>query len=503
MSNDFIKFHHISFSYDSSSAPLLHGLTIHLAPGWTGVVGANGTGKTTLLMLAAGLLAPEKGFVEHPYPAFYCPQRTDHMPDQFGALLADKSREAILIIDHLSLREDWLKRWETLSHGERKRVQIAVALWRNPKVLAVDEPTNHVDGEARELILSALRRFDGIGLLVSHDRNLLDALCEQCLFMDPPGAVLRPGGVTKGLQLVKEEKESLKKEYLQRKGSYKALRQEAQRRNENDEKNRKKGSKRGLDKKDHDAKGKIDRARVSGKDAVGGKLLRQLQGRLNQAEERLSSVNVKKEFRRGITISGSRLQRNLLLQLPAGSLNLGDTKWLDFPEIMIDPSDRIAFIGPNGSGKSTMIRHIVNQLSIPETHITYLPQEITADQSQRVLEQVQHFPREQLGYLMTIISRLGSRPERLLESRIPSPGEIRKLLLAIGIMKDPKIILMDEPTNHLDLPSIECVEQALREVPCCLILVSHDHRFLESLARTYWKFSQDTNIPSRFVIQIT
>ncbi len=275
-----------------------------------------------------------------------------------------------------------------------------------------------------------------------------------------------------------------------------------QRRHENAEKNRKKGSKRGVSKTDHDAKEKIDRARCSGKDAVGGKLLRQLQGRLNQAEERLSSVNAKKEFRMGIKLTGSRLQKNLLLQLPAGCLNLGETKWLDYPEITINPSDRIAFTGPNGSGKSTMIRHIVNELSIPESYVTYLPQEITADHSQRVLEQVRQFPHEQLGYLMTIISRLGSRPERLLESRIPSPGEIRKLLLAIGIMKNPKIILMDEPTNHLDLPSIECLEQAIREVPCCLVLVSHDQRFLESLAHSYWKFSQDKNSPGRFMIQM-
>jgi macrolide transport system ATP-binding/permease protein len=502
MSNDFIKFHHISFSYDSSSMPLFHGLTIHLVHGWTGIVGANGAGKTTLLMLAVGLLAPEEGFVERPQHAIYCPQRTDHMPDQFGEMLADKKREAILIKARLGLQEDWLKRWETLSHGERKRVQIAVALWKNPIVLAVDEPTNHVDSEAREVILSALRRFNGIGMLVSHDRSLLDALCEQCVFMESSGVVLRPGGVTRGLQLAKNEDESLKREYLQRKRSLKALRQEAQRRIENDEKNRKKCSKRGAGKNDHDAKEKIDRARCSGKDAVGGKLLRQLQGRLNQAEERISSVNVKKEFRMGITIPGSRSQRNLLLQLPAGSLNLGDRKWLDYPEIIINPSDRIAFIGPNGSGKSTMIRHIVNKLLIPEIHITYLPQEITADHSQRILEQARQFPHEQLGYLMTVISRLGSRPERMLESRIPSPGEIRKLLLSIGILKDPKIIIMDEPTNHLDLPSIECLEQAIREVPCCLLLVSHDQRFLGSLAHTYWKFSQDKNSPDRFIMQI-
>ncbi|MHC4644638.1 MAG: ATP-binding cassette domain-containing protein [Planctomycetota bacterium] len=76
-----------------------------------------------------------------------------------------------MIKDKLGIQDDWVQRWLTLSHGERKRAQIAVALWLKPDVLAVDEPTNHVDAEGREIIGSALHSFDGVGLLVSHDRE--------------------------------------------------------------------------------------------------------------------------------------------------------------------------------------------------------------------------------------------------------------------------------------------------------------------------------------------
>ena len=97
------------------------------------------------------------------------------------------------------MRADWRRRWESLSHGERKRSQIAVALWRAPRILAVDEPTNHLDAGARSLVIAALRSFSGVGILVSHDRELLEALCGQCVFVEPPDAIMRPGGPEQGM----------------------------------------------------------------------------------------------------------------------------------------------------------------------------------------------------------------------------------------------------------------------------------------------------------------
>jgi ATPase subunit of ABC transporter with duplicated ATPase domains len=92
---------------------------------------------------------------------------------------------------------------------------------------------------------------------------------------------------------------------------------------------------------------------------------------------------------------------------------------------------------------------------------------------------------------MTIVSRLGSRPERLLASTEPSPGETRKLLLALGMTHRPHIIIMDEPTNHMDLPSIESLEYALTDCPCALVLASHDRRFLGNLTQTQWQITAD------------
>ena len=109
-------------------------------------------------------------------------------------------------------------------------------------------------------------------------------------------------------------------------------------------------------------------------------------------------------------------------------------------------------------------------------------------------------PRDQLGKLMSVVSCLGSRPQRLLETAAPSPGEARKLLLALGIVQTPHLIIMDEPTNHLDLPSIQCLEEALAQCPCGVLLVSHDLPFLGRLARTRWQLEEQAE--GEWVLQV-
>ena len=113
------------------------------------------------------------------------------------------------------------------------------------------------------------------------------------------------------------------------------------------------------------------------------------------------------------------------------------------------PDDRIALTGLNGSGKSTLIGQIMQSLNLQENHITYVPQEIDIHASQDIMGQARKLPHEKLGQMMTVVSCLGSRPRQLLESTKPSPGEIRKVLLATGIANVPHLIVMDEPTAAL------------------------------------------------------
>ncbi|ACL02233.1 ABC transporter related [Desulfatibacillum aliphaticivorans] len=486
MALDFIQFQNVSYHYPSSPEVLFQGLNFQLGKGWCGVVGPNGAGKSTLLKLAAGLLTSVQGGVVRPDRCMYCPQRTDYMPDGFSDFCGSFSREACILKGKLGVDDDWIYRWDTLSHGERKRAQIALALWREPDALAIDEPTNHLDAKAKAMVCEALEGFDGIGILVSHDRDLLDSLCRSCLFVEPPQATLRKGGYSKGRRAEEEENKSLERQRQIKKQALKRLKREAGKRKDKANQADGKKSKNGISSKDHDAKSKIDAARLTGRDGAAGKRFSQLEGRVNRAAEDLDKTRTTKEYSLGIWLPGAKSLKDRVLDLPEGMLDLGGGKMLRHPALSISPQDRIGLIGPNGAGKSTLIRKMAENFNVSQEHLTYVPQEISEARSREILAEVQNLPNEEKGRLMTIVSCLGSRPHRLLESATPSPGEIRKLCLALGMAREPHVIVMDEPTNHMDLPSIECLEQALVDCPCALILVSHDKRFLNALTARRW-----------------
>ena len=216
-----------------------------------------------------------------------------------------------------------------------------------------------------------------------------------------------------------------------------------------------------------------------------------MDGRLEQARQKAEEIRLKKTYDLGIWLGEGRSKRDVLLRLAAGVIDLGGGRTLKHPDLVMRPDDRVALSGPNGGGKSTLVRHLLRRLNIEAARLVYLPQEISAEQARGILAEVQSLPRTELGRMMTAVSRLGSRPHRLLESAEPSPGEIRKILLALGIARVPHLIVMDEPTNHLDLPSIECLEEALDGCPCGLLLVSHDERFLARLTATRWRIASD------------
>jgi ATPase subunit of ABC transporter with duplicated ATPase domains len=502
MSDFSLLFQNISFTYDRASQPIIRNLSVHFTPGWTGIVGANGMGKSTILKLATGGLEPQQGQVKIPEFAIYCQQRTDNAPSKLVDLISSMDGEAFGIKGRLGVEDDWIQRWSTLSHGERKRAQIAVAIWRKPQVLAVDEPTNHLDAQAQDLLYEALSTFRGVGLLVSHDRKLLDDLCHKCLFVEPPEAILRPGNYSHGLQQAAKDEVTAQKQRTRAKQDFLRLKREATKRRDVASQAHRKRSKRGLASKDHDARGKIDLARVTGKDGSAGKRLNQLAGRLSRTRVKMDNIKVKKSYRLGIWMSGARSKRNTLFNLPAGSLAIGADRWLHYPDLSMKPDDRIALTGLNGSGKSILIGHIMQSLNLRENQITYLPQEIDTHAAQEVMARARDLPHEKLGQMMTVVSCLGSRPHRLLESLEPSPGEIRKILLATGIANVPHLIIMDEPTNHLDLPSIECLEQALVDCPCGLLLISHDRRFLDALAHKRWHISEDKRMTGKYNLEL-
>ncbi|MFA5203147.1 MAG: ATP-binding cassette domain-containing protein [Lentisphaeria bacterium] len=500
----FLQFQNVSFTYPTMTKPLLVDVDVHFPPGWTGIVGANGVGKSTLLKLAVGELEAQSGKVCRPASTRYCAQRTDDPPEALVELVYAGDREALAIKRQLAVAEDWPDRWATLSHGERKRAQIATALWAAPDILALDEPTNHIDADARRMLVAALHDYHGVGLLVSHDRELLDELCGQCLFLDPPDAVLRPGGVTEGAEQDRIDQETSRRQDDRARDAITRSRQETQRRREAADQfaaKTKVNKQKKPPAQDHDGRAMRNLAKLTGKDGFAGKLIAQMGSKVRRAEEKRAETKVKKVYEMGIWLAADACSpRSHLCRVPAGGLPLGGTRRLQFPDLVIRPADRIALTGGNGLGKTTLLTHLMGRLNLEPERVVYVPQEISAEASRQILKEVAALPKEKLGQIMTIVSRLGSRPQRLLESDEPSPGEIRKILLAKGIAAGPHLIAMDEPTNHMDLPSIECLEDALADCPCGLLLISHDQRFLHALATLQWHLAADAAGDSQLTV---
>ncbi len=428
VTSSFLSFHHVTFSHEGQAEPLFADCTFAVAEGWTGIIGPNGSGKTTLLLLAVGTLAPAPGRITVPGEALYCAQRTDSPPPDLDDLLADQVPPVPEIRGRLGIDADWNARWDTLSHGERKRAQIGCALRRAPEVLAIDEPTNHVDAGTRRFLLDALRRFRGIGLLVSHDREMLDALCANCLVLDPHRAasqrvVLRPGGYSAAAATARAETERMRAELAEARARARALGAEVRQRRVEAAASRARLSKRGIDRKDHDAKGRIDMARISSRDRTAARQVREFQTRRTRAEEDARRVSLRKDYDVSLWFRSEPARRDTLFTFPAGGIPLGGGRVLEVPALSVAPRDRVALCGPNGSGKSTLVREIVSRLTLPPDRLVIMEQELDEQATARIAAELHSLPGEQLGRALTVVNLLGSDPERILESRVSVPAK--------------------------------------------------------------------------------
>ncbi len=488
--SDFVTISNLSFSYPSSSEILLDSISFQLHQGWTGIVGTNGCGKSTLLKLICGLIGSYSGSISIRAASYYCEQPTESIPVRFEEFLNSFDKNSFRLKDLLQIDNEWINRWTTLSHGERKRCQIATALFINPEVLAIDEPSNHLDRDSKEIIFNALQSFKGIGLLVSHDRQLLDELCRNTLIISNGKVDVRKCNYSTAHLEIESENSLRQNEFLSLKKEIKKLKNKAAEQKEKADNADKKRSKRNIDKNDHDAKAKINGARLTGKDALDGRLYNRIKTKLDRRIDYQQSIQFNRNRQLGIEFNTRLLKHYFPIHINSTEIALGEEKILHVPDLLVESNDRIGITGNNGAGKSTFINYLINHLHFPKDELVYIPQEINSEGVKELMKEVFNLKDVDKGKIMTIISRLNSDPKHILETENPSPGEVRKLMLAKGIIKNPALIIMDEPTNHMDLPSVECIENALKECSCALLLVSHDAVFLRNIVMSYWDFEE-------------
>ncbi len=450
--------------------PLLDGAELSLADDERlCLVGRNGSGKSSLLKIVAGLVEADSGetFLQPGTTVHYLPQEPD-----FGSHETVTSYvEAGLgpMGDHWRvlhyLRELGLTGDEApvrLSGGEMRRAALARALASDPDILLLDEPTNHLDLPAIEWLEAELTTLRGALILISHDRRFLEALSNCTVWIDR--------GQTRRMDRGFVEFEEWRDQVLEVEEREQALLAQSIAREEH-------WMRYGVT-----ARRKRNMRRVA--------LLGSLR---NQQKEFVGKQGAVK-----LTVSDANLSGKLVAEVTKLSKSFGTRTIVSKLDLLVLRGNRVALVGPNGAGKTTLIKLLTGQLdpdsgtvklgtnlnivTLDQTRGSLRPDDLLADvitggrgSSVTINGEVKH--------VMTYMKDFLFRPE---QARTPvsvlSGGERARLILARELAKPSNVLILDEPTNDLDLETLDLLQEMLADYPGTVIVVSHDRDFLDRVA---------------------
>ncbi|MHC1722694.1 MAG: ABC-F family ATP-binding cassette domain-containing protein [Aminipila sp.] len=470
----------ISKSYTEN--PLLTDLSFSIHEGdKIGFIGVNGTGKSTLLRIAAGIEEADEGTITMTKGV-----RTGFLPqmpvfdsentilEQVAEILKENKREFSEYECKAMLMDLGLTKFDApvkyLSGGEKKRVAMAAVLVVDMELLILDEPTNHLDSDTIEWLERYLKNFKGAIFMVTHDRYFLDRVSNRILELND-GKLYRHEGNYSA--------------YLESKAAREEMALATERKRKTLYKRELEWIRRGAQARSTKAKGRIERFEELAKN----KLV------IDESKVQMSSVS-------------SRLGRKVI-EIKDVTKSY-DSKLLinDFTYTVLR-NDRIAIIGDNGCGKSTLLRMIMGQetpdcgsVEIGETvRIGYFSQESEdMDLSMRIIDYVQSiaYNVETADGTITAAQMLERFlfPRHIHSVRINklSGGEKRRLYLLSILMMAPNVLLLDEPTNDLDIDTLTILEDYLDNFVGAVIVVSHDRYFVDRIAIRTFAYEENGHI---------
>ncbi len=462
----------ISKSYTEN--PLLTDLSFSIHEGdKIGFIGVNGTGKSTLLRITAGLEDADEGTITMtkgirigflPQMPVFNSENT--IFEQVMETLKENNREVSEYKCKAMLMDLGITNFDlpvkNLSGGEKKRVAMAAVLVVDMELLILDEPTNHLDSNTIEWLERYLRSFKGAIFMVTHDRYFLDRVSNRILELNDGKLYNHEGNYSA---------------YLENKAAREEMALATERKRRTLYKRELEWIRRGAQARTTKAKGRIERF----KELANNKLV------IDESKVQMSSVS-------------SRLGKKVI-EIKNISKGYKDKMLIQDFTYTVLRDDRIAIIGENGCGKSTLLRMIMQQeqpdsgvIEIGETvKIGYFSQESEdMDQSMRIIDYVQSIAYNVETAEGTITaSQMLERflfPKNIHSVRINklSGGEKRRLYLLSILMMAPNVLLLDEPTNDLDIDTLTILEDYLDNFVGVVIVVSHDRYFVDRIAiRTF------------------
>jgi ATPase subunit of ABC transporter with duplicated ATPase domains len=472
-----LNINNITFKYSNNE--IFSNLNLNFENGWSCLVGLNGSGKTTLLKLIAKIIKPQSGNIVGNDLVYYCEQTLEEKPEGFEDFIYTYNTKTFKLKQLLGIEDEWFYKWDILSYGEKKRIQIAIALFIEPDVLLLDEPTNHLDIKSKEILIKSLKNFKGIGLLISHDREVLNSLCDNTVIIKNKKFYSYKTNYDNAIKELNQYLNFLEKENENINAQIKKLQKNIQIQKEKVSQSKSRLSKKNISIKDNSLKEKINLAKLTGKDKHDSKLITSFTKKSQELSYKRNEIE--KSFDKGIKIKDEKSKKEKIsFFLQKGELLLGEEKVLKYESLTINQGDRIAIIGENGSGKSSFLKLLISKIEPLKSYL-YLPQEIDEKEVVKLFESINSLDNEKKGELFTLVQRLSSNPKNLLDNDKLSPGELRKLFIAKALLDNIQLIVLDEPTNHMDIDSIQSLEEALNEYANTLIVVSHDKTFIKNI----------------------
>ncbi len=433
-----------------------------------GIVGQNGSGKTTLLNILSLDIEPDQGFVKHYCDISYIRQFSD---------------KKIKDVNPKDLKEFNLNNkthQEVYSGGEETRIKIVNAFKNESLLLFADEPTANLDYKGIELLKQKLSEVETF-LLVSHDRALLDSLCNKILEVRDSKIKIYIGNYSS----YKEQKDrELQYEMLEynKYVSEKSKLEEAIMDRQNRSKTMRKTPKR---------MGNSE-ARLHKMDAQQKQ--KKLDSSVNSLKTRLEKLEVKerpKEIPKiKLDFSLTDPPKNKVVISSEGlTFSYGSKKIFDSAQFKVYNGSKTALWGENGAGKTTLLNLIANTTNdsvyiVPKAKLGYFRQGFeNLDYDKTILENVMKDSVQSQTVARTILARLLISGEDVYKRvGVLSGGERIKVSFAKLFVSDANVLLMDEPTNYLDMQSIEALEDVLREYEGTVLFVSHDREFVNAVA---------------------